>query len=137
RFHVLDAHVIGATEPDAVNGRVGDHLFDRVESRCFTDAQCARERGSFFGVLAVGTPHAPNVGVTHTDPGPYVKASIEPAADESDAKPLGCRHESSRPLRRKKSKEADDTRLAARGRVVRLAGRQVVLYGRSSVAALW
>src|SRR5258708_39098136 len=94
--------MIWSAEPDAVDGRVSDHLFDFVERSCFADAQRARESGSLFGVLTIGTPYATNAGVTHSDPGSYVKAGVEAAADEPNAKPLVCGHETSRVLSRKK-----------------------------------
>ncbi len=96
-LEVLDPCLVGAADPQRVDGRVRDHLGDGAIRLGPAHVHLPRQSRGGRGILVVRTPDAENVGIPHAGPGPDVELGIEPAADESDPQTLAChiRHSSS------------------------------------------
>src|ERR1700722_20500905 len=80
--------MIGTGQPEGVDIRIRDEIADRSEGFCFSDIQFPRERGGAGGVLLVRAPYAAHVRVADGAECLHVKARVEAAADEPDAKTL-------------------------------------------------
>src|SRR5262249_39079784 len=83
-FHVLEALVIGAGQPQRIDRGIGHHRGNRAVGFGIADIEAARQRGGRCRMLAVRAPHAADIGVAHRAKRLHVKARIEAAADEAD-----------------------------------------------------
>src|SRR6185436_8888864 len=62
---VVDARVVGAAEPDRLDGRIGDHGGDGLVRLRAADVEAARYGRGRAGILGVRTPDAQDLGVAH------------------------------------------------------------------------
>ena len=82
---VLDARVIGATQPDGVDFGVGDHLGNALEGAGEAHVELLRQRGGLGGTHAVGTPDTGDGAFADAPPALDVEAGVESRPDEPDA----------------------------------------------------
>ncbi len=91
-LHVLDAGVIGSTEPDRVDTGIGHHRLDRLVRRRVAQVELARHPCRRCGVAGVGAPHAQHIAIAHLLECAQMELCVEPAADDPDAQALWRLH---------------------------------------------
>src|SRR2546422_495268 len=91
-FHVLDAGVVPAAQPERVDLRVRHHLGDRAVRVRLTEVEVARQGGRLLGVLWGRAPHPAHVRIAHRLEGVQVEPRVEAAADEPDAESTSCHY---------------------------------------------
>ena len=84
-LHVLEPCEVGTADPDAIDGRMGDHFLDRSEGNGLAHVKGAGQSGGLFRVAGIRAIDPADVSVANRLPCPNVKLGDKAAADETDA----------------------------------------------------
>jgi len=84
-LHVLHTPMVRTTDPQAINGRVSNHVRDGCIGLGLTHVQASGIRRSFLGIVLIGAPDAEHIGVSDRLPGQDVEFGDESASYEADS----------------------------------------------------